>query len=80
MTFDGNMKDMPEGMKELLDRKDWVTVQSKQVDTKEEEYIGYARIARETKGILIVLSHYKKLPDKISSLYRTMTAIDPEVK
>ena len=31
MDYEGNMLDMPKGMSEVLNKKDWVTVKSKQV-------------------------------------------------
>ena len=68
MDYDGNIQDMPRGMPELLNKEDWVTVQSKHVGIQqvidvaaELSYTGpmYGR-AVDGRGILIVLSHYAK--------------------
>ena len=72
MDFNGNIRDMPKGMQEALDRKDWVTLQSKKVKPKDSGSVC------DTESILIVLSHYKKLPDESTGLLRTITRRGPE--
>lgn len=57
MDVDGNIQELPQGMKELLDKQDWTTIQAKQVKLEDFSDNPDSTRWRGQTGSLIVLNY-----------------------
>ena len=77
MDFEGKILEMPPEMKDLLEKRDWTTVQSRRVTSmrvkndqqNEEEKTEMKSVPKEFRNILIVLSH-QDISTKAQALFR----------